>query len=95
MQSLFEGKVTVGKVNRKEAEAHFLVCLNGFMKGVLNVCLCVMFTVPNERTPKNFLLTGHNLQWHGSKEKMALLCSYCTFSASYKVSPTLTSIAPL
>ncbi len=58
------------------------------------VCLCLMFTVPNESMAKKFLLTSHNLQWRGPKIKMALLCSYCTYSVCYKASPLATSVTP-
>ena len=58
------------------------------------VCLCLMFTVPNERVAKNSLLTGHNLQWRWTKAKMALLGSYCTYSVRYKASPLATSVTP-
>lgn len=64
------------------------------------VCLCRVFTDPNERMAKKKKKKGsyslsHNLQWRWSKVKVAWLHSYCTYTLDYKLSPPVTSIAPL
>lgn len=66
------------------------------------VCLCRVFTDPNERMAKKkkrkkkgSYSLSHNLQWRWSKVKVAWLRSYCTYTLDYKLSPPVTSIAPL
>lgn len=51
------------------------------------VCLCWMFTDPNERKVKKnaSYILGRKLQWCGSKVKVAWLCSYCTWTLDHKV----------
>lgn len=87
------GKVTV-RESQQTRGSSLLPCLSFHERSAECVCLCLMFTVPNKRVAKNFLLTGHNLQWRGPKVKMALLCSYCTYSVCYKTSPLATSVPP-
>lgn len=53
------------------------------------VCLCRMFTDPNEPTVKKkkkaSYLLGCKLQWCGSKVKVAWLRSYCTYTLDHKI----------